>query len=73
MRDTYHGALKPMCVQAQVSFEDRDCLRKEEIEALQDAHSLLDQPSNSSDTELPGRIMHRSILFLVSLGYEIKF
>jgi len=40
----YYDTLKPMCVQVQVSFEDRDRLRKEEIEALQEAHSLLDQP-----------------------------
>ena len=40
--------LKPICVGVQVTFEDRDRLRKEEIEALQEAHSLLDQPKNES-------------------------
>ena len=40
--------LKPICVEVQVTLEDRDRLRKEEIEALQEAHSLLDQPKNES-------------------------
>jgi len=40
----YHDTLNPLCVQVQVSFEDRDRLRKDEIEALQEAHNLLDQP-----------------------------
>jgi len=44
----YYDTLKPICVQVQVTFEDRDRLRKEEIEALQEAHSLLDQPKNES-------------------------
>ena len=39
----HYDTLKPICVQVQVSFEDRDRLRKEEIEALQEVHSLLDQ------------------------------
>ena len=44
----YSDTLKPICVQVQVTFEDRDRLRKEEIEAPQEAHSLLDQPKNVS-------------------------
>ena len=40
VRDTCYDTLQLMSVQAQVCFEDRDCLRKEEIEALQ---GLLDQ------------------------------
>ena len=43
----YYDTLKPICVQVQVTFEDRDRLSKE-IEALQEAHSLLDQPKNES-------------------------
>ena len=34
--------LKFICVQVLLTFEDRDRLRKEEIEALQEAHSLLE-------------------------------
>ena len=44
----YYGTLKPICVQVQVTFEDPDRLRKEEIEVLQEAHSLLEQPKNES-------------------------
>ena len=44
----YSGTLKPICVQVQVTFEDRDRLRKEEIEAPQEAHGLLDQPKKVS-------------------------
>ena len=44
----YSDTLKPVCVQVQVTFEDRDRLRKEEIEAPQEAHSFLDQPKNVS-------------------------
>ena len=44
----YYDTLKPICVQVHVTFEDRDRLRKEKIEALQEAHSLLDQPKNES-------------------------
>jgi len=40
----YSDTLKPICVQVQVTLEDRDRLRKEGTEALQEAHSLLDQP-----------------------------
>ena len=36
----YYDTLKPICVQVQVTFEDRDRLRKEEIEALQEAHAM---------------------------------
>ena len=44
----FFDTLKPICVQVQVTFEDHDRVRKEEIDALQEAHSLLDQLKNES-------------------------
>jgi len=41
----YYGFLKPSCLEVHVSWEERVMKRKEEIEALKQAYTLLDQKS----------------------------
>eukprot|EP00929_Paragymnodinium_shiwhaense_P066928 TRINITY_DN3363_c0_g1_i1.p1 TRINITY_DN3363_c0_g1~~TRINITY_DN3363_c0_g1_i1.p1 ORF type:complete len:666 (+),score=319.37 TRINITY_DN3363_c0_g1_i1:65-2062(+) len=41
--NAYFGELKPQCIQVHVSFEERQAMRQEEIEALQRAYQILDQ------------------------------
>lgn len=43
----YYGYLKPNCVHVHVSYEERAARRKEEIEALKQAYSILDQKGSA--------------------------
>jgi hypothetical protein len=47
MAKAYYEELKPQCVEVQVSFEEREARRKEEIEALKQAYEILDEVRSS--------------------------
>lgn len=42
----YYDTLKPTCIEVHVNFEERSARRKEEIKALKDAYSILDNKSD---------------------------
>merc|ERR1712107_909667 len=52
----YYDKLKPSCVDAGVSYEDRVARRKEEIESLQEALRILNGEELAEESSLPCRV-----------------